>query len=110
MPKRPVGETLDHDAEHRAADHRGGEHQREQQGDAHVRRRSAAKRTQREEADVRADHVDVAVREVEELEDPVDHRVAERDQRVEAADGQPSDELREEVMPVVEGETEDEGH
>ena len=33
-------------------------------------------------ADERADHVDVAVREVQELQDPVDHRVAERDQRV----------------------------
>ena len=37
-------------------------------------------------AEERTDHVHVAVREVQELEDPVDHRVPERDQRVEAAE------------------------
>ena len=40
------------------------------------------------EADERADHVDVAVREVQELQDSVDHRVAERDQRIEAAENE----------------------
>ena len=34
------------------------------------------------------DHEDVAVREVEELQDAVDERVAERDQRVDAAERQ----------------------
>ena len=36
----------------------------------------------------RADHHDLAVREVDELDDPVDHRVAERDDRVDAAERQ----------------------
>ena len=33
-------------------------------------------------------HHDVAMGEVDELQDPVDHRVAERDQRIQAADRQ----------------------
>ena len=37
------------------------------------------------------DHEDVAVREVEELQDAVDERVAERDQRVDAAERQAVD-------------------
>ena len=40
------------------------------------------------EADERADHVDVAVREVQELQDSVDHRVAERDQRIQTAENE----------------------
>ena len=46
------------------------------------------------------DHVDVAVGEVQELEDPVDHRVAERDQRVDAAVRDPGHELGDEEVPV----------
>ena len=51
-------------------------------------------------ADERADHVDLAVREVQQLQDPVDHRVAERDQGVDAAERQPVDELLHEEVPV----------
>ena len=51
-------------------------------------------------ADERADHVDVAVREVQQLQDPVDHRVAERDQRVDAAVRDPGDQLGDEEVPV----------
>src|SRR5436309_13572925 len=50
--------------------------------------------------DVRADHVHVSVREVQELEDPVDHRVAERDQRVDATVRDPGRELGDEQVPV----------
>jgi ankyrin repeat protein len=46
---------------------------------------------QHEVPDVGADHVDVTVGEVQQLEDPVDHRVPERDQRVDAAERQPVD-------------------
>ena len=58
-----------------------------------------AERLQRAVADERADHEDVAVGEVEELEDAVDERVAERDQRVDAPERQ-----------SVEGELEEGGH
>ena len=40
-----------------------------------------------------ADHEDFAVGEVDELDDPVDHRVAQRDQGVDAADRQRIEEL-----------------
>ena len=44
----------------------------------------------------RADHHHLAVREVDELDDPVDHRVAERDDRVDAAERQAVDDLLQE--------------
>jgi hypothetical protein len=47
------------------------------------------------------------VREVEELQDAIDHRVAERDQPVEAADRDAGDYLLEEEVPVVKLEGED---
>jgi hypothetical protein len=55
---------------------------------------------QHEPAEERADHVHVAVGEVQELEDPVHHRVAKRDERVEAAERQPADRQVEEQAPV----------
>ena len=51
----------------------------------------ATERLQRAVADERPDHEDVAVGEVEELEDAVDERVAERDERVHAAERQSID-------------------
>ena len=42
-----------------------------------------------------AQHVDVAMREVDQAQDPVDHRVAERDEGVDRAERQPVDELLE---------------
>ena len=47
-------------------------------------------------ADVGAHHVDVAVREVDEAQDAVHHRVAERDQRVDRPERQAVDQLLEE--------------
>ena len=44
----------------------------------------------------RAEHVDVAVREVDEPQHPVHHRVAERDQRIDGAEREAVDELLEE--------------
>ena len=43
-----------------------------------------------------AQHVDVAVREVDEAQHPVHHRVAERDEGVDRAERQPVDQLLEE--------------
>jgi hypothetical protein len=58
-----------------------------------------AEQRQDAEADERADHVDVAVREVEQLQDPVDERIAERDQRIDAAEDDPVDRELEEERP-----------
>ena len=51
-------------------------------------------------ADVGANHVDVAVGEVQELEDTVHHRVAERDQRIQRAVRDAGDQLGDEEVPV----------
>src|SRR5205807_9390305 len=53
-----------------------------------VRARGAAEQLQHAVADERADHEDVAVGEVEELQDPVDERVPERDERIDATERQ----------------------
>ena len=47
-------------------------------------------------ADVGADHVDVAVREVDQAQDAVDHRVAQGDQGVDRPERQAVDQLLEE--------------
>ena len=49
----------------------------------------------------RADHVDLAVSEVDQLEHAVHHRVAERDQGVDAAPGDPIEELLEKLLQRV---------
>ena len=59
-----------------------------------------AEQLQHAVADERADHEDVAVREVEELQHAVDERVAERDQRVDAAERQAVDGELDELVHV----------
>ena len=58
------------------------------------------KSVQDAEADVGADHEHVAVGEVEELEDPVHHRVPEGDQRVDAAERRRVDDRLEEPVEI----------
>ena len=58
----------------------------EQEPDRDDRVGRASEELERAEPDERAHHEDVAVGEVQELEDPVDERVAERDERVDAAE------------------------
>ena len=53
------------------------------------------------ERDHRADHHDLAVREVDELDDAVDHRVAERDHGVDAAERQAVDHLLQENVQAT---------
>src|SRR5207248_478638 len=88
VPKRPVGEALDHDSEDRAAAHGGKRDDRDQRPHRDVRARGATEQLQHAEADERAHHEDVAVGEVEELQDPVDERVPEGDERIDAAERQ----------------------
>ena len=91
VAERPIGEALDHDAEHRAAGHGRKRDQHQQQPGRHHRIRRAPQQLERAEADERADHEHIAVGEVEELQDPVDERVAERDQGIDAAQREPVD-------------------
>ena len=79
----PVREALDHDAEQRTPSI-AGERQSDEQREIDDRRLGVPPSRCMTPKPMNAPHhVDVAVREVQELEDPVHHRVAERDQRVE---------------------------
>ena len=83
MAQRLVRELLDDDAQESRDDHREDECGHD--GKPEVRHG--------EEAEICADHVDVAVREVDELDDTIDHGIAERDQGVDAAERHAVDEL-----------------
>ena len=52
-------------------------------------------------ADERAEHVDIPVREIDEPQHAEDHRVAERDQRIDRALREPVDELLEKFEKLV---------
>ena len=98
--QRPVGEPLDRDPDDGTADHRREHHQEDHEPDRDCRVSGAAEEMQHAEADVGADHEDVAVGEVEELEDPVHHRVPEGDQGIDAAERGRVDERLEEPIEI----------
>ncbi len=92
VAQRPIGDALDDQTD----------------GDAHRNRRQHADcqqqptgcvdehRLQKQNCRQRGqgpDHQHVAVRKVDQVQDPIDHRVAERDQRVHAAEYQAVDDL-----------------
>ena len=62
-----------------------------------------AQQREHAKADERPDHVHVAVREVQQLQDPVDHRVAQRDQGIDAAQDDPVHAQLEEEGPALGG-------
>jgi hypothetical protein len=94
VPQGTVGHALDRDAEGRDQGHRN-EEDPGQQGDREAQRESFGDRHRRqhEHGDHRPQHEQVAVREVDQLEDAVHHGVAERDQRVDGSDREAVDQL-----------------
>ena len=97
VTQRPVGEALDRDAEPAAPSPAASTNMiTSSSGTGIVSADRPAEPLDHEVADVRPDHVQVAVREVEQLQHAVDHRVAQRDQRVERAGGDAVDQLLEE--------------
>jgi len=81
-PERTIGQSLDQHAEERAENHRDGEERREAQG---APRLLEAHPPADGQADEGADHVHVAVGEIDEAENAVDHRVADGDESVDGA-------------------------
>ena len=80
--QRPVGDPLDGDRQQRARGHAGPEHGRSTSGQGRLSSTPGALEAEEDlDADEGAQDEDLRVREVDELEHPVDHRVAERDQR-----------------------------
>ena len=102
VAQRPVGDPLDEHVQR--AGHGHGEQQRDEQaaGEAERRRGQAEpERAPQADGGEGADHEDVAVREVDQLDDAVDERVADRDQRPDRAVGQPLGEVEAELGQVV---------
>jgi hypothetical protein len=79
-PQRAVRKSLDQHAKHSAAGH-GHE-----ENDEAAPERSFRNDPPGEVADERADHEYIRVREIDEPQHPVNHRVAERDERVDRAE------------------------
>jgi len=50
------------------------------------------------EGDIRAHHQDIAVGEIDEAQHPIDHGIAEGDERIHTAPGQPLDEIEAETL------------
>src|SRR5205807_2821132 len=105
--QRTVRDPLDGDGEQPAGGHAGdqGEDQDERPGQA-VEQPDALEAEEELDADEGAHDEDLGVREVNELEHPIDHRVAQRDQRVhEPEDDAVEEDLRENVDEELEVHT-----
>ena len=96
--ERPVGGPLDRRTVGRAESHRNGKGDDEARRDPQRRAGGAREHSQHNDPEIRPQHVDLAVGEVDQLEYPVDHGVAERDQRVDAPARQAAEEQLEEVL------------
>ena len=95
-PQWPVGGALQDDPDEAdEAHHHGREHE-----DTHHRAQAILQEERGEQGqpEVGAVGEEVAVGEVDELQDPVHHGVAEGDERVDAADGEAVGELLEELL------------
>jgi hypothetical protein len=97
-PQGAVGQSLDGHAQHGAAEH-GDEEDEEAAPDRVLRHELAQVVT-----DEGADHEHVRMREVDEAQDAVDHRVAERDERIDGPEGQAVQELLEKFRQKAVGE------
>ena len=81
-PQRAIDEALDDNAEEGAAEHGNGEH------DQAAPDRGLGDALADVVADERADHEHIGVREVDEPEHAIDHRIAEGDEGVDGAEGE----------------------
>ena len=93
--KRPVGDGLDRYVQQAGESRCDQEHRNDP--DEHAPGLGETEPRDHRDRQHRAEHEDVAVGEVDQLEDAVDQRVPERDQRVDHAERQPD---QEEVDPV----------
>jgi hypothetical protein len=99
-PQRSIGHPIDGHVEGGGGQHGEREDERQQRHEVPaVQRPGHAEQGEPGEGDVEAQHEDVAVREVDQLDDAVDHRVAERDQGEDGAAGQPVDRLLDQDFP-----------
>jgi len=94
--ERPVGQALDGHAQHGATDHC------DEEDDQAAPDRALGDVLAGIVADEGADHEDIGVGEINEAQHAVDHRVAERDERVDRPEGKAVEELLEEFGQAAE--------
>ena len=99
----PVGQPLDRPAIDAGEDH--GDDQHQQQHDRDPGDAGGAKDDEADDGDEGADHVNLAMGEIDHADDAVDHRVADRDQAVDGAERQPVDQLLKEVFHILDTQT-----
>ena len=90
VSKRPVGHPLDRDVDSTHEQHGGGEGHQKRDKVGHAERvlTGAREKSHHRGRDICAQGEDVAMGEVDELDDPVDHRVAQGDEGVDRAQRQ----------------------
>ena len=93
--QRPIGDPLDRPAVKRGEQHRDDQH--DQQRQRHEAQAGEAEHQKRRHRDKGADHVDLAMREIDHADDAVDHRVADRDQPVDRPQRQAVDQLLQKI-------------
>src|SRR5262249_11818427 len=89
VTERSVGEPFHGDPQATRSEHRREEGEDEERDERQTRRERRAQAGEDAVAEEGSYHVDVAVGEVQQLQNPVDHRVAERDQRIQAPEDDP---------------------
>ena len=94
--QRPVGDALDRPAIGGGEQHRDDQH--DQQRQRHPGEAEHAEQREDDDREEGADHVDLAVGEIDHADDAVDHAVADRDQAVHGAQRQAVDQLLQEVQ------------
>ena len=101
IPERPVADPLQVIAEQGAQQGSQGQHGENEHHQVRLEKGYGRKDGDEDEAEIGADHVDLAMGEVDQLQHPVHQGIAEGDQGVAAADGDAVEEmLKEHGTPV----------
>ncbi len=104
LAQRLEGDALDRDGEDARSERRRSEHEHQRERHRYRKGGGPSEPAQHAEADESTDHVHLALREIEQSQDAIHDRVAEREERVEASERQAVDQLLgEEVHGAVRG-------
>jgi hypothetical protein len=104
VAQRAVGQPLHRPPISSGEDH--GDQQHHQQRQGHVADAERAQHQKRDHRDEGADHVDLAMGEIDHADDAVDHGVADGDEPIDRPQGQAIDELLQKIRhapPTVSG-------
>ncbi len=91
MAQGTVGEPLDGDAPQRGEDDGEQHDEKDEEQRADASQPVGLGEREPDHAEIGSDHVDLTVREIDQLENAIDHGVSERDQRIDATERQAVD-------------------